>query len=222
MTAVLKCKDLLFGYGDPLCIPLTWEVQPGEIWAVAGSNGCGKTTLMRTILKFLKPLGGSVEVNGSCAYIAQTPELDIMPARVRDIVGFGLETGMSGFKPFHVFRQRKKIDEMLEAFDLMPLKNRSIHEISPGERQRAMMAGAIVRRPTLLFLDESTSAMDPVHTHDSFETLVKLAKENDGAVVAISHSLHAQLDLVTHLLVLRDGQYEAGPIETMRTKIAAS
>ena len=207
---VLRCEKLQFGHERPLCAPLDWEVHAGEIWAVAGSNGCGKTTLLRTLLGFLRPLSGTLERTKSCSYLAQSAESLVAPARVEDVVYLGAETGLSGLIPFYRRRFAKTVERLLDSFELRSLRNRSIHETSPGERQRTLLAQSIVRSPELVCLDEATSAMDPQHTRDSFAYLVEYARQSRCAVVAISHSLYAQIDQFTHLLAFTDGRCMAG------------
>ncbi|MBQ1265662.1 MAG: ATP-binding cassette domain-containing protein [Proteobacteria bacterium] len=212
---VLSTVNLEFGHDTPLCEPLNWQVHSGEIWAIAGTNGCGKTTLLRTILGFLPPQGGHITMTSSISYIAQTTEMRAVPMRVEDIIYMGAETRLSGLIPFYRRRFIKKVDALIHTFELDHLRKRSFHEISPGERQRTLLAQSIVRSPELICLDEATSAMDPQHTHDSFEYLVKQAKEQNCAIIAISHSLYAQLDQVTHLLVFSEGKCFSGKREDM-------
>ena len=140
--------------------------------------------------------------------------------RVEDVVALGAESGMSGFIPFYRRRFDKAVQELMTTFELEHLKTRSFHEISPGERQRTLLAQAMVRHPELVCLDEATSAMDPQHTHDSFGYLVAYARENACAIVAISHSLYAQLDQVTHLLVFSEGKCFCGKRDEILNKHA--
>lgn len=205
--ACLTCKALTFGYGEPLSEPLDWEVKPGEFWAVAGPNGCGKTTLFKTLLGFLKPVDGRVVCTDSCAYVAQlSDELFAAPARVCDVVCIGLDRRQTWFKPFYRRGQRSALSEVLSSFELEDLKNRQVGEISPGERQRVLMAQALISRPKLVFLDEAASAMDPKHAVMAYQKMAEAVENTQASVIAITHHLDVLEDLATHILRFDQGK----------------
>lgn len=197
----LTCKKLIFGHEKALMPPLDWQVNPGECWAIIGENGCGKTTLLKTILGFIKPLGGQLEITKDCAYVAQVPEhFDTIPARIRDVVSQGLDSHLSFLMPFYTSRKRKDIDLVLEQFELTDIQKRDISLVSIGQKQRAFLAKAFVRKPQLIILDEATSAMDPKHAKETFKLLAELVKSSNCAVIAVSHSLALHIESMTNVL----------------------
>ncbi len=221
MTNILETERLSFGREKPLTAPLSWQVEPGEIWAIIGENGCGKSTLLKTLLGFLPPLGGSCHLTPNRAYFAQLGDAaNIAPATVSDVVALGLESGSSVWRPFYYRRHRAQIEEVLKAFNLTELQNRSFHEISPGERQRALLAQALVRFPQLLLLDEATAAMDKRHAALILELLAKYSREHELAVVAVSHHLEQKPAAFTHILAFHEGTFYQGTKEAVLEKIS--
>ncbi len=201
MTCVLHCAGLAFGRHQALTPPLDWDVNSGEFWAVVGPNGCGKSTLINTILGLLPKQGGVTTRTRACAHVAQVPdEVNTAPARVYDVVAVGLERGKTWLIPFFRRRHREKIDAVLEAFELGALKHRAFVTLSPGERQRVLLAQALVGEPELIVLDEAASAMDPGHAETTFLQLARLARQKGIAVIAITHQLDVQKCAVTHIL----------------------
>ncbi len=209
MNNVLSCKKLEFGRDRALTPPLDWEVNSGEFWAVVGPNGCGKSTLIDTILGILPAFDGTYERTRSCSHVAQIPdETNTAPARVVDVVSIGLERGLSWLIPFHRHKYAAQIDIMLDTFELTSLKQRQFSELSPGERQRVLLAQALVGSPELIVLDEAASAMDPVHAKTTMAQLARIASQNNIAVIAITHHLDTQIDAVSHILRFTPGGFE--------------
>ncbi len=221
MTNFVECKDLQFGYVQALKPALNWTVKPKEFWAIIGENGCGKTTLFKTLLGQLRPFSGSIHVAPRCSYIAQTGEhAATMPARVCDVVSIGVEEGFSSLKPFYRFKYKKDIANAIRAFELESMQKRQFSDLSQGEKQRVQLAQAIVRSPSLILLDEATSAMDPVHARESFRLLNEQMNEQNMSVVAISHSMTFHHDYITHVLAFIEDGFLMGTRDEVLSKLS--
>jgi ABC-2 type transport system ATP-binding protein len=145
---------------------VSFDVQPGEVFALLGPNGAGKTTAVRVFTTLLKPDAGSARVAG----------LDVVAdaARLRRLIGLSgqysaVDEDLTGFENldmvgrlYHLGRRasRARARELLEQFDLTDAADRTVKGYSGGMRRRLDLAGALVAKPRLLFLDEPTTGLD--------------------------------------------------------------
>lgn len=214
----VELAGLEAGYGGHGLLPaVDLEIESGQMWALIGRNGSGKTTLLRTILGLLPSVGGLViRDKSSCvSYIPQRTDYDLaVPARVIDIVREGLDHHRSFLSPFFVGRHAADVQRALEETGTKELAHRRFRELSEGQRQRVLIAKAIVCDPGLIVLDEPTSAMDPLAERSMFELLDRLRRSRDLAVLVASHSMSMLPQYSTHaVLVDADAQQVvAGPI----------
>ena|GEM_PF-1731123 len=216
MKHLLTCHQYTFGAVRELMPPLDWHVEPGEYWTIVGPNGCGKTTLLRSLLGLMPCLDGTTSLVLSTRYFPQTDtEGTDIPARVWDIVAGGLESNLSFLNPLHLFKSRHTVAQILARLDLTHLRYRQYATLSPGERQRVRLARTMVSRPRLIFLDEATSAMDSHHAIVCFEILNDYRKSHDASIVSISHHLRAQSDVTTHILAFVPNGYLMGLKDTV-------
>ncbi|WP_422040270.1 ABC transporter ATP-binding protein [Roseibium sp.] len=203
---------------------VTLSVMPGEILALVGRNGAGKTSLIRMIAGLTRADHGDVKLNGapmegfSCherarhiAYVGQSSEPDGRLS-VKQYVALGLMPH-GGLKPGC---QDQRVDEALRIVGLEGFASRKMQNLSGGERQRTMLARALCQRPSLLVLDEPTNHLDPSARGE----LLSLVASLGIAVVASLHDLTLVDDFADHVAVLENGRLIAlgTPIEALTSE----
>lgn len=217
MTALLTTRALRIGHhGRAILPPVDLTLHQGETWALIGRNGSGKTTLMRTLLGLQPRVGGHIERAPGLrlGYVPQRGDVDpSIPGRVVDLVRAGLDRGWSFLDPRVPRRGRAAVAAALQAVDAEALADRPFRTLSEGQKQRALIARALVGDPAVLVLDEPTSAMDPVIEAQVFALLDRLRRERGLALVIAGHRLGYVPRFATHALLLdRVGdRVEAGP-----------
>ncbi|MBI3793403.1 MAG: metal ABC transporter ATP-binding protein [Nitrospinae bacterium] len=208
MPEVIRAKNLSFSHdGVETLSDISFTVSAGDYVGLVGPNGSGKTTLVKALLGIERNISGSVSLFGAemsefadwgrVGYLPQqiahfNPHF---PATVREIVALGLiSIGWT--------RQEKgaAVDSALAMMDILKIKDKLIGEISGGQRQRTLLARAIVNRPELLVLDEPTSALDP-DTRERFYALLKeLNDKSKATVILVTHDLGTIGKYASHLL----------------------
>jgi len=148
----LRVEDLCFGYDSPLLKDVTFEVNRGEVCAVVGKNGCGKTTLLKLIAGILKPWSGSVDVRGRIGICLSTPNYHLFADSVFEEVGI----------------------EMMKLFELERFANRNPHSLSFGQAKRVAIAKAF--KGEVVLLDEPTAGQDYTFKFKLIEIARRLGK----------------------------------------------
>lgn len=166
------------------------DLHPGEILTVIGPNGSGKTTMAKALLGLIRPSAGTVRRSPGVVvgYVPQKLALDrTMPLTVRRLMGL---TGR---------HRRAEVDRALEQTGIPHLAEASVHTLSGGEFQRALLARAIVRRPDMLVLDEPVQGVDFNGEIALYDLIRSLRDDLGCGILMISHDLHivmAQTDTV--------------------------
>ena len=192
---------------------MDFRVRTGEFVILCGTSGCGKTTLLRCMKPQIAPEGtrrGQMTQLGASeiGFVFQNPENQIVTDTVRHELAFGLENmGL----PTQVIRQR--VAETALFFGIDEWIDRSVYEISGGEKQLLNLASVIAMRPKLLLLDEPTAQLDPVARKNFLEILVRVNRELGIAVCISEHNLEEVLPLADRICYMEDGNiaYEGNP-----------
>ena len=213
---VLTLSELRVGYrGKALLPPIACEMRAGEVWALVGRNGAGKSTLLKTLLGVQAPVGGGFRwrAGARISYVPQRDDVDAtIPGRVIDMVRAGVDRGWSFTRPAWQRRFDAQVEQALRDAEIEELQNASFGEISEGQKQRALIARALVGEPEALVLDEPTSAMDPMAEAAMFCLLRELRNRLGLTVLVATHQLRLLPMLATHAIYVDsdDGMVECG------------
>ena len=218
MKPLLSVRNLtkqLAPHLGPVVVRVSFDVYPGEIFALLGPSGCGKTTTLRVIAGFERADAGEVyledrlldsaEVHVSAktrgiGFVFQDyalfPHLSVM-----DNVGFGL-------RKLSAKLLRQRCLEVMELVDLISIKDRKPHELSGGEQQRVALARSIAPGPRLILLDEPFSNLDAELRHTTREEVRELLKKTGMSAVLVTHDQEEALCLANRIAVMQNGQIE--------------
>ena len=204
---------------------ISFAIEPGEFIGVLGPNGAGKTTLMRSILGLLPPSAGGLTVFGSAprcgdASIGYLPQLrTVLPdLRVRglDYIASSMHGERWGL-PSLTAANRAKIEATLDAVGARDLANRALSDMSGGERQRLLLAQALIGDPKLLLLDEPLISLDARHQEVVIDVIKKVCRERKITVLFSAHELNQLLGAIDRVLYLGNGQAVLGRVDDVVT-----
>ena len=215
---LLKIENLTFTYPkmlSPAIKGLNLTVNEGEFVAVCGATGSGKSTLLRLLKRELSPLG---EINGNIYYkgteisdldtkisaskigfVMQNPEQQIVTDKVWHELSFGLENLGLDQKEIAL-----RVCEMASYFGIEAWFEKSVSELSGGQKQLLNLASVMAMHPDVLILDEPTAQLDPIAATDFINTLKKLNTDFSLTVIIVEHRLEEVIPICDRLIVLKD------------------
>jgi len=215
----LSIKDLSFQYNSrntPAIKNISFDVNPGEVLLIAGSSGCGKTTLMRCVNGLIpnayhgdikgeiKLYGQSVfememaEISQEVGTVLQDPERQILGTYVLNDVAFGLES--LGMPPEDIF---PRVDQALKKMGIFYLRDRETFGTSGGEKQKIALAGVLAMKPRILLLDEPLASLDPASALEALENFRQLADEG-LSVIIVEHRVEDVLAIKPERVIYMD------------------
>jgi zinc transport system ATP-binding protein len=202
---VLEFDDVCFAYErEEVLHNVDFKVEKGDLVAVVGPNGGGKSTLIRLALGLLQPLRGTVRAFGEApaasrrlvGYAPQHLQFDpAFPVTALDVVLMG-RVERRAFGPYRR-EDKKAANEALARVRLEQLGDRAFSSLSGGERQRVLIAQALVSAPELLLLDEPTANVDSAVEHEIYELLHEL--NANVTIVLVSHNLNVVTRHASHV-----------------------
>ena len=226
MTAVVELDNVMLRIGGRTVLAdASFAINAGEFIGVLGPNGAGKTTLMRAILGLLPPSAGTLRVFGHTPQrgdrtIGYLPQVrTVLPdLRVRglDFIGSSLHGERWGL-PSLTHHDRGMIEATLDAVGARDLAKRPLSDMSGGERQRLLLAQALIGQPKLLLLDEPLISLDARHQEVAIKVVKQVCRERKITVLFSAHELNQLLGTLDRVLYLGNGQAVLGTVDEVVT-----
>lgn len=219
LSGAIEARRVSFRYADdgPLVLDdVSFDVRAGEFVAIVGPSGCGKSTLLRLLIGFDKPVSGSVLYDGqdlgALDQSAVRRQCGVVLQHAQPFTGSILDV-ICGTEPFtpEEAMAAAEMAGLAEDIKRMPMGLHTIVSgsgaVSGGQRQRLMIAQALIRRPRILFFDEATSALD----NETQRTVIESTKALNATRIVIAHRLSTVLD-ADRVVVMEDGKVaQQGP-----------
>ena len=194
---MLKVENVTKYYGDFLAVDnLSFEVKDGEIFGLLGVNGAGKTTTFRMIIGLLDKTSGTITLDDKPIDYTQTDKIGFLTEErslllkltvLEQAIYYGVLKGM------RKSAVEKKLDELLERFNIKEYKNRKLKELSKGNQQKVQFITAIINDPKLLILDEPFSGLDPINVQLFMDVIMDLKKKGTSIIFSSHRMEHVEL-----------------------------
>lgn len=238
MPSILDVSHLRVARGRTTILhDVSWRITRGQHWVILGANGSGKTSLLKALTGFMSPTAGEFSVLGQrygasdwrdlrlkIGVVTSAFTLSIPPSEI------ALDTVVSGkYAQLDLWHRGTRADRtaalrLLRTGGLGSLADREWAYLSQGERQRVLIARALMAKPRLLILDEPCAGLDPVAREKFLVYLERLAhRASSPALVLVTHHVEEITPAFTHALLLRAGRvHAAGPRRTVLSSASLS
>ena len=191
----IEFKNITFAYpkSEPIIQDFSISFEKNKIYAIVGKNGVGKTTIGKLAVKLLDANNGQILINAKdvksmslaeigkrVAYVYQEVSRQLFASSVYEELSFPMELK-------NCENIKETVEKQLKKFDLLHLKDEFPFYLSQGEKQRLVIAGALLENPDFIILDEPTTALDSKRKNELSKILLKLKNETEIGIIIISH-----------------------------------
>ena len=227
---LLEAKGITLRFGGVTALSdVSFEVHPGELFAVIGPNGAGKTSIFNCLSAVYKPQAGSIAFKGT-ELIGKRPtatanlgigrtfqnlglfmNLDVVDNLMlgrHNLMKTGFLTGAVWFgrAKREEIEHRKRVEEIIELLELEPYRRSHVGSLPYGIKKRIELGRALAMDPELLLLDEPVAGMNLEETEDMARYILEVKNELDLAMILVEHDMHMVMDIADRVMVLDFGQ----------------
>ena len=224
---VIEIEKLVVAYDEdkPVLDGFNLGIEKGKMTAFVGPNGAGKSTLIKAILEFVKPITGSIKINGKTyaqekkkiAYVPQRGSVDWdFPTTLYDVVEMG-SYGRVGFLKRVPKSEKKRVMEAIEKVDMIEYIDRQISQLSGGQQQRVFIARALVQDAEIYLLDEPFQGIDK-KTEGSIVKILKGLREEGKTVIVVHHDLQTVPEYFDEVVLINRKVIASGKVNEVFTK----
>ncbi|MBD3921615.1 ABC transporter ATP-binding protein [Paenibacillus sp. PR3] len=220
-THTFQAEQTVSGYENKTIVQgISLSIPSNRISVIIGANACGKSTLLKTLARLIKPTSGSITLDGKqidkippkqlARVLGLLPQSPIVPEgiSVADLVGRGRfphQTLFSGWSK----KDYEAVAEAMEIMKITELANQNIDELSGGQRQRVWIAMALAQQTDILFLDEPTTFLDITYQVEILDLLTDLNRKRGTTIVMVLHDINLSSRYADHIFALRQGKLVA-------------
>lgn len=218
---VIEIKNISVAYDETTVLEnVNLNIKRGDFLALMGPNGAGKSTLLKTILNFIKPIGGEIKIKGKLykevrkkiAYVPQRGSVDWdFPITLFDVVEMGCY-GRVGFLKKINKTEKKNVERVIEKVGLTEFKERQISKLSGGQQQRAFLARAILQNAEIYLMDEPFQGVDS-KTEKAIVEILKELKKSGKTLIVVHHDLQTVTSYFDAVAFINKTIVAAGPVE---------
>lgn len=219
-TPAIKISDVSIGYKKgktniPVHENIMLEARKGEVIALIGENGIGKSTLLKTLMGFLPSLAGSIFIKGENMHqlsrkqlaktisFVSTEMISANHLKATELVSLGRHP-FTNWLGINTAEDNRVVEDALNLVGASHFAHRPVNELSDGERQRVMIARALAQDTPIILLDEPTAFLDLPNKYEVFHLLVQLSREKEKTVVLSSHDLNIALAEVDKIWLMQE------------------
>lgn len=230
---VFQARQLVAGYDSRMILDnVSLQIPSNQISVIIGANACGKSTLLKTLARLIKPAAGEVLLDGRSVHtipskqLARTvgllPQSPIVPEgiTVADLVGRGRFPHQTMFGTWRD-EDYEAVAEAMDMMNITELANRNIDELSGGQRQRVWIAMALAQQTDILFLDEPTTFLDITYQVEILDLLTDLNRKYGTTIVMVLHDINLSARYADYLFAMRQGKLvaEGKPAEVITSEL---